>query len=99
MLSEKARQIKTNAASIPYMWNQEREREGEKKMEKKKNVSQGMSVSVRSYSTETHVLSVTLGDNDSLIIPSPPEKDRDCLNGLLKEGSDDCCRICSVTTQ
>ena len=40
MLSEKARQIKTNAASIPYIWNQkrEREREGENKMEKgKKN--------------------------------------------------------------
>ena len=79
MLSEKARQIETNAAGILYMWNQERER-GEKKMEKKKkNVSQGMSLNVRSYSTETHVLSVTLGDNDSFIIPSPPEKDRDCL--------------------
>ena len=35
MLSEKARQIETNAAGILYMWNQERER-GEKKMEKKK---------------------------------------------------------------
>ena len=78
MLSEKARQIETNAASILYMWNRERERRKENGKEKK-NVSQGMSVSVRSYSTETHVLSVTLGDNDSLIIPSPPEKDRDCL--------------------
>ena len=38
-----------------------------------------MSLNVRSYSTETHVLLVTLGDDDSLIIPSPPEKDRDCL--------------------
>ena len=57
-----------------------REREEKRKWKrKKKNVSQGMSLNVRSYSTETHVLSVTLGDNDSFIIPSPPEKDRDCL--------------------
>ena len=56
-----------------------REREEKRKWKrKKKNVSQGMSLNVRSYSTETHVLSVTLGDNDSFIIPSPPEKDRDC---------------------
>ena len=79
MLSEKARQIETNAASILYMWNRERERRRKENGKEKKNVSQGMSLNVRSYSTETHVLSVTLGDNDSLIIPSPPEKDRDCL--------------------
>ena len=79
MLSEKARQIETNAASIFYMWNRERERRRKENGKEKKNVSQGMSLNVRSYSTETHVLSVTLGDNDSLIIPSPPEKDRDCL--------------------
>ena len=41
MLSEKARQIKTNAASIPYIWNQKRERERRRKEngKGKKNVS------------------------------------------------------------
>ena len=43
------------------------------------SVSQGMSLSVRQYSFETHVLSGTLGDNDSLITLPLPEKDRDCL--------------------
>lgn len=54
-----------------------------------------MSLNVRQYSTGTHVPSVALGDNDSLIISS---RER-VSNDSPKEESDDCCMICSVTTQ
>lgn len=56
-----------------------------------------MSLNVRQYGIGTHVLSVALGDNDSLIILFPPEKD--ASNSASKEGSNDCCMMCSITTQ